>query len=233
MLPSSTSTGHCERFVVLQILKLRAAASLRAAAFSEHALDRSDFALQSYRRMKADSEWEILESKLAGKEPGYQLIKVTCLVACLDDVEGGSLASAVRQDTDLSCKIPAGVGGSHAQLVVGTLDINQGVNLPGEQLIGQEPEGAPAKVQRGYLSNICTQKAVRRKGVAKRLIKAAIEESARAGIRRLYVHAAEQNFGAVQLYTRHCGFELEQEEGAGIAIRLNRPRRYLFRQRLS
>jgi ribosomal protein S18 acetylase RimI-like enzyme len=69
--------------------------------------------------------------------------------------------------------------------------------------------------------------------VAKRLIKAAIEESARAGIRRLYVHAAEQNFGAVQLYTRHCGFELEQEEGAGIAIRLNRPRRYLFRQRLS
>ena len=48
-------------------------------------------------------------------------------MACLDDVEGGSLASAVRQDTDLSCKIPAGVGGSHAQLVVGTLDINQGV----------------------------------------------------------------------------------------------------------
>ena len=107
--------------------ELRAAASLRAAAFSEHALDRSDFALQvlgpcialafvnlttttvlnspdlavtvvflldsyhdcecvwsghdyevplqSYRRMKADSEWEILESKLAGKEPGYQARK--------------------------------------------------------------------------------------------------------------------------------------------------------------
>lgn len=28
--------------------------------------------LQSYRRMKADSEWEILQSKLAGEEPGYQ-----------------------------------------------------------------------------------------------------------------------------------------------------------------
>ncbi len=55
-----------------------------------------------------------------------QGITVTCLVACLDDVEGDSLASAVRQDMDLSCKIPAGVGGSHPQLVVGTLDINQG-----------------------------------------------------------------------------------------------------------
>lgn len=55
-----------------------------------------------------------------------QGITVTCLVACLDDVEGDSLASAVRQDMDLSCKIPAGVGSSHPQLVVGTLDINQG-----------------------------------------------------------------------------------------------------------
>lgn len=37
-----------------------------------------------------------------------------------------------------------------------------GYNLPGEQLIGWKPEGALAKTQRGYLSNICTHKAVRR-----------------------------------------------------------------------
>ncbi len=37
-----------------------------------------------------------------------------------------------------------------------------GVNLPGEHLMGLEPEGAVARIQRGYLSNICTQKAVRR-----------------------------------------------------------------------
>ncbi|CAL8463143.1 g2677 [Coccomyxa elongata] len=210
--------------------ELRAAASVRAAAFSEQGNDRSDFAMQSYRRMKADSEWDVLESKLAGREPGYQDITVTCLIACLDDAMGNSLASAVRDDMDLSCKIPAGLASSRPQLVVATLDINQGYNLPGEQLIGWKPEGALAKTQRGYLSNICTHKAVRRTGVANRLIRVAIEEGSRAGIRWLYVHAAEQNTAAIQLYTQRCGFQLEQEEGPGIAIRLNRPRRLLFRQ---
>ena len=67
-------------------------------------------------------------------------------------------------------------------------------------------------------------------GAARRLIRVAIEEGSRAGIRWLYVHAAEQNTAAIQLYTQRCGFQLEQEEGAGTAIRLNRPRRLLFRQ---
>lgn len=55
-----------------------------------------------------------------------QDITVTCLIACLDDAVGDSLASAVRDDMDLSCKIPAGVASSRPQLVVATLDINQG-----------------------------------------------------------------------------------------------------------
>lgn len=76
-----------------------------------------------------------------------------------------------------------------------------------------------------FATYICGQM----QGVAKRLIRVAIEEGSRAGIRWLYVHAAEQNTAAIQLYTQRCGFQLEQEEGAGIAIRLNRPRRLLFR----
>lgn len=67
-------------------------------------------------------------------------------------------------------------------------------------------------------------------GFAQGLIRAAIEESRRAGIRWLYVHAAAQNTAAIKLYTQRCGFEQEQEEAEGTAIRLNRPRRYLFRQ---
>ena len=55
-----------------------------------------------------------------------QDITVTCLIACLDDVVGDSLASSVRGDMDLSCKIPAGMASSQPQLVVATLDINQG-----------------------------------------------------------------------------------------------------------
>lgn len=59
-----------------------------------------------------------------------QEIKVTCLVACLDDAADDPLAAAVRQNMDLSCKIPAGVASSQPQLVVATLDINKGAILP-------------------------------------------------------------------------------------------------------
>lgn len=55
-----------------------------------------------------------------------QDITVTCLIACLDDAVDDSLASSVRDDMDLSCKIPAGLASSRPQLVVATLDINQG-----------------------------------------------------------------------------------------------------------
>ena len=84
--------------------ELRAAASLRAAAFADDNSTTSDFTLQvkpqcpgftsiacatfhihlsagaerccrpqSYRRMKADEEWDILERKIAGKETGWEV----------------------------------------------------------------------------------------------------------------------------------------------------------------
>jgi hypothetical protein len=45
----------------------------------------------------------------------------------MDDAEEDAHAAAVRADMDLSCKVPAGVAGNpRPQLVVATLDINQG-----------------------------------------------------------------------------------------------------------
>jgi ribosomal protein S18 acetylase RimI-like enzyme len=67
-------------------------------------------------------------------------------------------------------------------------------------------------------------------GVARRLIQAAVRECGQMGVRWLYVHAAAPNVAAVQLYTHQCGFELEQEESEDMARRLNRPKRFLYRQ---
>ena len=84
--------------------ELRAAASLRAAAFADDDSTKSDFTLQvdplnvkpiihamcaniwhipwlvsavtapqSYRRMKANEEWDILERKIAGTEAGWEV----------------------------------------------------------------------------------------------------------------------------------------------------------------
>ena len=70
---------------------------------------------------KMDLQWKALRACAA------QGIAVTCLVGCLDDAEEDANAAAVRSDMDLSCKVPAGVAGNcRLQLVVATLDINQG-----------------------------------------------------------------------------------------------------------
>jgi hypothetical protein len=59
-----------------------------------------------------------------------QGIKVSCFVACIDDISDDSLVEEVCRGMDLSCKIPGGRGRSMPQLVVGTLDINQGALWP-------------------------------------------------------------------------------------------------------
>ena len=99
--------------------ELRAAASLRAAAFADDKSTTSTFtlqvrpqssfstfccapkhwqhcwlrkaviALQSFRRMKADEEWDILERKVAGKETGWEVASLVKHFYChqhrLDD----------------------------------------------------------------------------------------------------------------------------------------------------
>ncbi|CAL5228914.1 g12137 [Coccomyxa viridis] len=192
--------------------ELRAAASLRAAAFADENSTPSDFTLQSFRRMKADEEWDILERKIAGKEPGWEKIRVKCLVACMDDTGEDALLAAAKGAMDASCKLPAGYESQWPQLVLATLDLNQGYNLPGEGLIGKLPAGGGAQQHRAYLANICSNKAVRRKGFVKELINAAVIEGVRDGVEWLYVHAGITNTAAISLYSNACCFESEQEE---------------------
>lgn len=43
---------------------------------------------QSHRRMKADTEWEALTNKVAGKDVAYKDVRVECWIAAiLDDAE--------------------------------------------------------------------------------------------------------------------------------------------------
>lgn len=58
---------------------------------------------------------------------------MTCLVAIISDEPGGALAEAVAADLDASCRLPAAGSGDLPQLVIGTLDINQGA-LPPDML---------------------------------------------------------------------------------------------------
>lgn len=60
-----------------------------------------------------------------------QSIAVTCLIAVIDEGLGDAVAAAVAEDLDASCRLPAECAGTLPQLVVGTLDINQGqLSLP-------------------------------------------------------------------------------------------------------
>ena len=55
-----------------------------------------------------------------------QNIKVQCLIACLDDSGTHPLLAAAKDAMDASCKLPAGYDSPWPQLVLATLDINQG-----------------------------------------------------------------------------------------------------------
>ena len=55
-----------------------------------------------------------------------QNIKVRCLIACLDDSGAHPLLAAAKDAMDASCKLPAGYDSPWPQLVLATLDINQG-----------------------------------------------------------------------------------------------------------
>ena len=55
-----------------------------------------------------------------------QNIKVQCLVAYMDDAGGDPLLAAAKDAMDASCKLPAGYESPWPQIVLATLDINQG-----------------------------------------------------------------------------------------------------------
>lgn len=116
------------------------------------------------------------------------------------------------------------------EFVVGTLDITIGPKLPAEELIGRMPEDGQG---RAYLSNVCVLESVRRQGIARQMINAACEKAKECHVECMYVHVIESNTSARKLYEARCGFDIEQEENAGIARALNRPKRLLLRRSLS
>lgn len=83
--------------------------------------------------MRTKEEFAILQRKLSGTEPGFP--RVVCLVALCDenDLPYPSL------DLNPTHKVPK-KGGSGFEWVVGTLDVNLGSKLPGEELIGLLPK---------------------------------------------------------------------------------------------
>jgi len=121
---------------------------------------------------------------------------------------------------------------SGARLVVGSLDVNVGAVLPAEELMGQLPNDVSASSARAYLSNVCVAGAVRRHGVARRLMAAAEARAAAQGVRHLYVHVVADNEAAARLYVS-AGFEVEAEESEAYARALQRPRRRILHKRLS
>jgi ribosomal protein S18 acetylase RimI-like enzyme len=213
----------------------RAAAYLRAQSFAAVPEGRSDFARRAHLRMKADAAWEALEAQAAGADAAYAAAgcAVATLVACAPD-DGGAVAAALRAALgDGSAALPAR-GAAAAEVVVGTLDLNQGAKLPAEELIGRLPAawpGAPGAA-RAYLSNVCVLDAARRRGVARALILEAAALAAARGVGHLYVHVVAGNAAAQALYERGCGFAVEQEEPERAARALNRPRRLLLHRRL-
>ncbi|KAL4857713.1 hypothetical protein ACK3TF_002137 [Chlorella vulgaris] len=201
--------------------ELRAAGCLRAAAFTVLPPDRSEFARQSFLRMKTDAAWQALEGKVAGTDTDYKACTVTPLIALLP-------ADTCPAGAEPACMLPAEPGGgSRPQLVVGTLDLNQGSKLPAEELVGQLPLHGDKRRSRAYISNVATWAGTRRQGIARRLLQEAEREAAAAGVQHLYVHVEACNTAAAALYLS-SGFEVEREETEAVARALNRNRRLLL-----
>ncbi len=83
--------------------ELRAAGCLRAAAFTVLPPDRSEFARQSFLRMKTDAAWQALEGKVAGTDTDYKDCTVTPLIALLP-------ADTCPAGAEPACMLPAEVG---------------------------------------------------------------------------------------------------------------------------
>ena len=125
--------------------ELRAAAAARALSFYTYPADRSEFSVRAHRNMRIDAEWDAIRAKIAGTDVAFRHSRVSCVVATLDLDEngvapGGWADAGVDDSLDPSCYANVAPDGSNARRVVlGTLDVNQGVSLPAEELAGQFP----------------------------------------------------------------------------------------------
>lgn len=91
--------------------------------------------------MKADEEWQSLEGKLNGTETGWEQTTVIPLLSLASSILDDEVTSALRDGMmDLSAQVPASDTDGDPMLPVGGLDLNVGVNLPAEELLGQLPK---------------------------------------------------------------------------------------------
>ncbi|KAL3152092.1 hypothetical protein ABBQ32_001198 [Trebouxia sp. C0010 RCD-2024] len=213
------------------VAEYRAAAFLRAASFYQYAADRSQYAARLHQRMKADAEWSAIESKVHGTDADYKEVIVICYIATMESDHAGTKASTDAGYLD-SATLLASHGYAAPERVVGTLDLNIGLKLPSEELMGQQPSPCQ-QLDRAYMSNVCTAKAAQRQGVATQLVQAAEAEAARQGVKFLYVHVAQDNTAAVKLYSTHCSFQQEQQESEPYARALSRPSRLLLYKQIN
>ena len=91
--------------------------------------------------MKADQEWQSLEGKLNGSELGWKQTTVVPLLALAPSTSDDPMTHELLDGMmDLSSQVPASDAAGEPMLPVGGLDLNVGINLPAEELLGQLPE---------------------------------------------------------------------------------------------
>lgn len=215
---------------------LRAAAYLRAVSFYSFPEGRSEEAVQLHRKMKVADEFSALKSKVAGLQQGYK--RIVCILA-LYPLSRLADSSVVKLHPSL--KVTLDNGEEH--VLVGSLDLNQGIALPGESAVKKVPEmsasfnlarttssvnlSTPSRRiqaiggnlrERGYLSNVCVAPLMRQRGIGTALLQQAQAVAQLWGIKNLYVHAVSTNEAAVKLYNK-VDFTVEKEEVAPIARR--------------
>jgi len=200
--------------------EIRGAACVRALCFYQYPKDRSEYSIRAHRMTKIDSEFDTIQLKLKGEDVSYKNTTVYCYVA----IEDRDLSLDERAPEDPSIVIP----GTN-QIVCGTLDINVGINLPAEELVGRYPvhENLRSK-KRCYLSNVCVLESRRKLGIARKLIERVIEDARKEEIAEIYVHVVAENVTAKRLYEK-IGFVVEAEETSKEALARMHPARQILR----
>ena len=64
--------------------------------------------------------------------------------------------------------------------------------------------------------------------MASALVAAASQHAIKVGVRHLYAHCDGTNQGVLSMYSKWCGFEIEQEEDEEFVRAMKRPQRVLF-----
>ena len=120
--------------------ELRAAAAARALSFYTYPPGRSAFSVRAHRNMRIDAEWDTIGAKITGTDLAFKDCRVACIVAALPLGPNGELPEGMEVTAvDASCMVPARGGSDKGCIILGTLDVNQGVSLPAEELAGMLP----------------------------------------------------------------------------------------------